>query len=204
MRITANRGGTAYPINLDAQRAWHDRQAGAAPPPHPRPEVPCRLATPQEIMRCDSIGKLRQYARAHDWWGNITYARGWEPGHRPPEKPSESLALRLRHPATGETKWGAVAVYGARPGAEFEWDLAYFWLGVGNAATVKWGELKALIAHAHFNPESDWLGMSTYLGEVREKATRAAKQAAETRAAQAATKPRSAPREFEGQLALFG
>lgn len=102
-------GGSAYPINVAAQRRWHEAQV-QPPAPHPAPQVAARLASPDEMMRASATaGALRSFARRHGWGANPTYARGWALG-RPRE------ACVACHKDVTLTSKGLVTKHGECPG----------------------------------------------------------------------------------------
>lgn len=72
-------------------------------PPHPAPEVECRLATADEIPR--GARPIQRLAKAHGWTVVATYARGTRRGRMP--RIVDSLALRMGGPG----KRYAVAVW---------------------------------------------------------------------------------------------
>lgn len=72
-----------------ASRIWPGDEPGA--PPHPAPEVPCRLATDDEVPR--GARTVRRHAQAHGWTVVATYARGTRRGRVP--RVVDSLALRM-------------------------------------------------------------------------------------------------------------
>lgn len=140
-----------YPLNLAAQQAWHDARF-PAPAAHPEPEVPSRLASPEEMRACRAAGTVRKLARAHGWRVNPTYARGWSIGTaRTPSRLVESIALRLRRvDELSDVEHAACAVWSrpANVGKGYTFELARFWSVVDRAFPfeVNANVLRALLA----------------------------------------------------------
>lgn len=127
------KGCHAYPLNLAAQRAWHDSRF-PPPPPHPTPEVGARIASPEEMKRCRAASSMRALAWKHGWNAYPTYARGWtlpltRSGARAASKLIESIALRLRRvdPFTG-IQHAAVGVWETSTvGGKYSYGEGWFW-----------------------------------------------------------------------------
>lgn len=125
------KGCAAYPLNVAAQRAWHDSRF-PPPPPHPAPEIPARYASDEDMARCLAARRLRVLAAKHDWSVTPTYARGWtlpitRSGAKCTSKLIESIALRMRRVSRG-VQHAAVGVWETTEvGGAYSFDEGWFW-----------------------------------------------------------------------------
>ncbi len=144
--------GHAYPINLEAQLAWHAAQF-QAPQPHPAPLVVARSATAQEIARAPrTVASMRSLAWKCGWRANVTYAQGTSvTAQGKPGRLVESLALRMRYASKEAPDFlGAVAVWETNTRGGWALDMAWFWPTTGGAFPMRLGadELRHVITEA--------------------------------------------------------
>jgi hypothetical protein len=202
--MTLAPSGSAYPISLEAQLAWHAAQF-QAPPPHPAPLVVARSATAQEISRAPrTVASMRSLAWKCGWRANVTYAHGTTmTAQGKAGRLVESLALRLRY-ACKESRdaLGAVAVWETNTRGGWTLDMAWFWPVTGEAFPQRLGadEMRHLITEASVivSKPSAWRWMAAIDVVARFRAIKA--EAKTTRAAAKAVE--IIPEELAGQVAL--
>lgn len=139
------RGVACYPLNLEAQAAWHAARM-QRPPGRTAVFVAARPARPDEVRRARTVVAMRKRARALGWRVNVTYAQGLPASGA---HVVESLAVRMRYLPDDRPGWlpvlGACAVYHARLGAAYAFDCGFVWVTANFPILVKSPELNALL-----------------------------------------------------------
>jgi hypothetical protein len=66
----------AFPADLDARRAWQEREDAAVVEPPPEPEHTSRDPWPADVVPPKGVRDLDAWATFHGWTVELTYARG--------------------------------------------------------------------------------------------------------------------------------